>query len=139
MKPSKVGVEYGPYTSIRTKSKAQLLSLLWKGKGNLLIFAIGQIWKSLVQEGCKEGITWHKVLSLMSDGWPNLACQMEEDWVWTCVEVAAVKWLKASLMLWAAKKATREELDECWRLSDCNRYNPSNALPTPIVFQEVRS
>ena len=79
MKPSKVGVEYGPYTSIWTKSKAQLLILSWKGKGNLLSFAIGQIWQSLLHEGCNEGITWHKVLSLTSDGWPNLACQKEKD------------------------------------------------------------
>ena len=133
MKPSKVGVEYGPHTSKWTKSKAQLLSLLWKGKGNLLIFSIGQIWQSLVQEGCKEGITWHKVLSLTSDGWPNLACQMEDDWEGTRVEVAVVKWLKTSLMS-AAKKAAKEELDECWRLSDYNRYNPSSTLPTPIIF-----
>ena len=133
LKPSKVGVEYGPHTSIWTKSKAQLLILLWKEKVNLLSFAIGQIWQSLLHEGCKEGITWHKVLSLTSEGWLNLACQMEEDGEGTRVEVAAVKWLKTSLMS-ATEKATREELDECWRLSDCNRYNPSSALLTPIVF-----
>ena len=79
--------------------KAQELILLWKGKCNLLSFAIGQIWQCLLHEGFKEGITWDKVLSLTLDGWPNLTCQMEEDWEDTGVEVAAMKWSKTSLML----------------------------------------
>ena len=74
LKPSKVGVEYGPHTSIWIKSKAQELILLWKEKGDHLSFAIGQIWQCLLHEGFKEWITWDKVLSLTLDGWPNLTC-----------------------------------------------------------------
>ena len=49
---------------------------------------MGQTWHSLLQEDCKEGITWLKTLSFMSKGWPNLACQRKEELQWGFVEVA---------------------------------------------------
>ena len=54
LKPSKVGVEYGPQTSIWSKSKVELLRLLLKGKGKRFFLAKGQIPQVLLQEFCRK-------------------------------------------------------------------------------------
>ena len=110
-----------------------------KGKGNHLSFAMGQTWHSLLQEDCKEGITWLKTLSLMLEGWPNLPCQRKEELQWGFVEIATEKGWNVALILWAAKKLAREEPGVWWRFSHYNRYNPSIVFPTLIVFQDKRS
>ena len=66
--------------------KSTRTDIIMKRKGNLLSFAIGKIWQPLLQEDFR-----HRLLSLTSDGCPNLSCQIDECWEDTGVEVTAVK------------------------------------------------
>lgn len=134
VKPSKVGIEKGPHTSIWIKSNEKSNILLSKGNGNLFCFAKEQTTQSLLQQFNKKGPTWPRDWNLTSDGCPNLECH-KKDKFWEELELEIDK----KAMTWWANKKSSSERGAWDRLEFCNKYNPSRTWPTPIVFQHIRS
>ena len=67
---------------------------LGKGKGSLLCFASGQISQSLLKVKTVSKSTFFKEESLVSEGWPNLRCHIEEGtttllitWDWELLKI----------------------------------------------------
>ena len=76
------------------KSKGNLETWLWKGKGNLLCLASGQISQISLEIGVISRSTFFKIEFLASEGWPSLECQTEAriltlliTWGWVLLKI----------------------------------------------------
>lgn len=145
LKPSEVGTENGPYTSMWIESNEHSDILLSKGKGNLFCLGKGQTTQSLLQQFCKEGKIWPRDWSLTSNWCSNLECYRKDKFWWELEleletlrerlflrqtgilqQVQAIKNLAHSNCFPANKvlnKAVRRKKDKATRLWLCNGAN----------------
>ena len=132
-KPSWVALTNGLQTSQWIRSK-ELEEIWWEqeqGKGSHFCLAIGQTMQSLLL--CKNGTLrkqWCKAWSLSSDTCPSLRCQRYD------LETAETKLTKE---LETDCKVEETSETESQMLEDCSRYRLWCSLPTPVIFQQVRS
>ena len=130
-KPSWVALTNGPQTSQWIRSKSLEEIWLEQGKGSRFYLAIGHTMQSLLL--CKDGTSgkqWCKAWSLSSDTWPSRRCQR---YGLETTETKLTKDLKTNCRV----EETSET--ESQMVEDCSKYRLWCSLPTPIVFQQVRS